>query len=164
MVPDHARSGNWLLRGALVVTDTFAVVGALGLAWLLRFSAAASSPIMGSALGSRDLDYVQVGAVVTLLWIALFALNRLYTLDELFGGPREYERVVASCSHGTFGVILLTFLTHVSIISRAWLILVWVGSITFVVASRFTFRRVLRYMRRRRGVFISRKMLAESRH
>ncbi len=159
MVPDHARSGNWLLRGALVVTDTFAVVGALGLAWLLRFSAAASSPIMGSALGSRDLDYVQVGAVVTLLWIALFALNRLYTLDELFGGPREYERVVASCSHGTFGVILLTFLTHVSIISRAWLILVWVGSITFVVASRFTFRRVLRYMRRRRGVFISRSLI-----
>src|SRR5690349_6612894 len=41
--------------------------------------------------------------------VALFALNRLYVLDELLEGPAEYGRIIYACTLTAFGLSAIGF-------------------------------------------------------
>ncbi|MBI3740932.1 MAG: sugar transferase, partial [Chloroflexi bacterium] len=92
------------------------------------------------------------------LWLALFALNRLYDQRYLLAGLEEYRRVVIACSLGILVLIILSFLEPNVSISRAWLAFSWLASIFFVSATRFAIRRVVRVLRAR-GKFITRAII-----
>jgi lipopolysaccharide/colanic/teichoic acid biosynthesis glycosyltransferase len=93
--------------------------------------------------------------------IALFALNHLYTVDELLEGPLEYGRIVYACTLTAFGLSVLGFWWRdVDQIapSRRLVTALWCLSILAVVAGRFTSRRVVRALRRR-GLLTTRTVI-----
>src|SRR5574341_2457612 len=93
--------------------------------------------------------------------IALFALGRLYVLDELLEGSIEYGRVIYGCTLATLSVIVLgfwgKFLADVAP-SRTLIVLVWAVTVVAVGGGRFAIRRVVRFMRRR-GYLTSRAVI-----
>ena len=84
--------------------------------------------------------------------IALFAMGRLYVLDELFEGSVEYGRIVYGCTLAALSVIVLgfwgKFLVDVAP-SRTLIVLVWLFSLVTVGGTRFALRRLVRFLRRR---------------
>jgi lipopolysaccharide/colanic/teichoic acid biosynthesis glycosyltransferase len=84
--------------------------------------------------------------------IVLFAVGRLYILDELLEGSIEYGRVVYGCTLAALSVIVLgfwgKFLEEVAP-SRTLIVLVWALSVVAVGSGRFAIRRVVRLLRRR---------------
>jgi FlaA1/EpsC-like NDP-sugar epimerase len=104
--------------------------------------------IMGAGrTGSRVLLVLAIPVA-----IGLFALNRLYVLDELLEGPVEYGRIIYGCTLTTFGLSVLGFwwrdLDAIAP-SRRLLTALWLLSCLAVVADRFVARRIVRALRRR---------------
>jgi len=89
-----------------------------------------------------------------LLWLVIFALNGLYSKDNLLGGTREYSRVFRSASEGFLLIVIAGFLEPTLIIARGWLIMTWWGTFILVAAARFLLRRVV-YTLRRHGFFLT---------
>jgi len=93
--------------------------------------------------------------------VALFAVGRLYVLDEIFEGSVEYGRVIYGCTLASLSLIVLgfwgKFLTSVAP-SRTLILLVWGLSIVAVGGGRFVVRRVVRALRRR-GHLLSRVVI-----
>lgn len=144
----------WLL---LASADSFALVGAFATAYLLRFE----DPWL-PYFATYSLDFYSWLAFWSIpLWIGVFALYRLYDLDQLLGGVDEYVRVTHACSIGVIVIIFYSFLDRESGsggFSRLWLLFVWVFSIAFVGVGRFSVRRLI-YALRRRGHFKSRALI-----
>jgi len=93
--------------------------------------------------------------------LAVFALGRLYVLDELLEGPIEYGRVINGCTLASLGLIVLGFWgkgLNAMAPSRTLIALVWMLSITMVGANRFAARRIVRFVRRR-GYLVSRAIM-----
>lgn len=84
--------------------------------------------------------------------ITLFAIGRLYVLDELLEGSIEYGRVIYGCTLAALSVIILgfwgKFLEDVAP-SRTLIVLAWAFSVVLVGSGRFALRRVVRFLRRR---------------
>jgi lipopolysaccharide/colanic/teichoic acid biosynthesis glycosyltransferase len=93
--------------------------------------------------------------------IGLFALNRLYLLDELFEGPVEYGHIVYACTLTAFSLSVAGFWGRDlgdSAPSRRFVALMWLLSLLAVGAARFVARRVVRALRRR-GYLVSRALI-----
>ena len=93
--------------------------------------------------------------------IGLFALNRLYVLDELLEGPVEYGRIVYGCTLTAFSLSVLGFWGRDladSAPSRRFIALMWLLSLLTVGTGRFLARRIVR-MLRRRGYLVSRALI-----
>ncbi|MGH2427112.1 MAG: hypothetical protein ACRDF1_12640, partial [bacterium] len=149
---DERKRQRVLLTTALVGTD----VVALAVALLISHRIAASVSIW-HAPQSFPLSLWFAVPVA----IALFALGRLYVLDDLLEGPIEYGRVINCCTLASFSVIVLGFwgkaLGELAP-SRTLIALVWGLSIATVGVGRFTARRVVRFLRRR-GHLVSRAVM-----
>jgi lipopolysaccharide/colanic/teichoic acid biosynthesis glycosyltransferase len=93
--------------------------------------------------------------------VALFAIGRLYVLDEVLEGSIEYGRVIYGCTLASLSVIILgfwgKFLKDVAP-SRTLIVLVWALSVIAVGSGRFALRRIVRFLRRR-GYFVSRAVI-----
>lgn len=140
---------RYLLVGTLAFSDAVLVSLALILAWYLRIE----SGILDYSSGGRFDDYLRMVAVAVPLLLALFWVNGLYHYDWLLGGMKEYEAVARGC---TYGVVLLAFVTFMwrdFLPSRGWLLISWGTSILFVGTSRFAWRRLFLWIRRRYGWF-----------
>jgi FlaA1/EpsC-like NDP-sugar epimerase len=84
--------------------------------------------------------------------LGLFALNRLYVLDELLEGPTEYGRIIYSCTLTAFGLSVIGFWWRdldASAPSRRLVTALWLLSCLAVVGGRFAARRIVRRLRRR---------------
>jgi len=84
--------------------------------------------------------------------IGLFALNRLYVLDELLEGPTEYGRIVYACTLTAFGLSVIGFWWRdldAILPSRRLITALWLLSCLAVVGARFIARRIVRRLRRR---------------
>ena len=92
--------------------------------------------------------------------IGLFALNRLYNLDELLEGPLEYGRIVYGCTLTAFSLSVFEFWRKVAQFgpSRRFVALLWLLSLLAIVAERFIVRRIVRRLRRR-GYFVRRAVI-----
>jgi lipopolysaccharide/colanic/teichoic acid biosynthesis glycosyltransferase len=93
--------------------------------------------------------------------IGLFALNHLYTLDDVLEGPLEYGRIVYACTLTAFGLSVLGFwwrdLDQIAP-SRRLVTALWCLSIFAVVGGRFGARRIVRALRRR-GLLMARTLI-----
>jgi len=149
---DERKRQRVLLTSALVGTDVVALVVAL----LISHRIAASVSIWHAPQSFPPSLWFAVPVA-----IALFALGRLYILDDLLEGPIEYGRVINCCTLASFSVIVLGFwgkaLGELAP-SRTLIALVWSLSIVMVGVGRFTARRIVRLLRRR-GYLVSRAVM-----
>lgn len=136
----------------LVVLDGLAVALAVILARAGAFIQTGGEDPAGS------LPLVLVAAIPAA--IGLFALNRLYNLDELLEGPVEYGRIVYSCTLTAFGMSVFGFWGKLadSGPSRRFVALLWLASLLAVLADRFIVRRIVRSLRQR-GYFVRRALI-----
>lgn len=112
----------------------------------------------GGPYGAGSLPLV-LGAAIPAA-IGLFALNRLYNLDELLEGPLEYGRIVYGCTLTAFSLSVFGFWGKLADYgpSRRFIALVWLFSLLAVGAERFIVRRIVRGLRRR-GYFVRRALI-----
>lgn len=142
-----------LLILGLIALDALAVALAVVLAD--RWVAAER----GGSYGAGSVPLVLVATIPAA--VGLFALNRLYLLDELLEGPVEYGRIVYSCTLTAFSLSVLGFwgkgLADAGP-SRRFVALLWLLSLLAVGANRFVVRRIIRALRRR-GHLVSRALI-----
>lgn len=107
-----------------------------------------------------DVFYIHLALVAIPMWLFIFAVNRLYNQDYLFGGMQEYANVVNACTTGLVGLVIYSFLSRriEHDISRGWLAIVWLLSIVSVSLARFGYRRLIYYLRRQ-GLFVRRALV-----
>ncbi|HEX5415653.1 MAG TPA: sugar transferase [Chloroflexota bacterium] len=148
LVASTTRSrGSWSLFMAwLVAIDAGALALAFALAYLIRFKAGLPFLLMPP----HQIEfYSSIGFWMVPVWLAVFALYRLYDRHHIFIGFQEYTRAIHACTVGIVVLIVVSFLDTTLNISRGWLVLTWCLSILFVVGLRFSNRRFLRHLRRR---------------
>jgi exopolysaccharide biosynthesis polyprenyl glycosylphosphotransferase len=99
-------------------------------------------------------------ALLVPTWLLIFAAYGLYTSRELFGGTREYTRVVNACAVGVLAMIFLSFMYREleQPISRGWLLIYFSLAVLTIISYRFAFRRLI-YRMRQRGFFVKRTLI-----
>src|SRR5581483_6818952 len=134
-----APTGRWLgrrlalLTGAcLVAGDAAVVLGGFLLAYWVRFIA---PDLEATALGLDQ--YARLGALVSLVTVALFALHDFYDLDR----PRSWfepgQLVVSSVSTALALVVTASFFLGDQRFSRLWFAAGWAFSIGGLVGWRW---------------------------
>ena len=138
----------------LCLLDGVCIILSMEVAYLLRFRMMAYSAPFSATF------YDQLAWIAVPMWLIIFALYRLYHPDHLFGGVQEYVSVVNACTVGLVCLILYSFLDRNvdQDISRGWLVMVWLLSVASVSVTRFGYRRLIYYLRRR-GLFVRRALV-----
>jgi lipopolysaccharide/colanic/teichoic acid biosynthesis glycosyltransferase len=132
----------------LMAADLLMLIAALAISFGLRYGdtpwpAATHEPTRATVI---------FAALTLVIVMLLFAMNRLYDLEMLFGGHREYEAVAKASTYGMAIVLILAFLTGEPI-SRGALVLFWLLAMPLVGGSRFLIRRLV-FRLREAGLFI----------
>lgn len=133
----------------LVLLDGMCVSLSMLAAYLVRFHLLAYYGPLSQPF------YVRLALISIPMWLGIFALYRMYSPDNLFGGLQEYASVFNGCTAGLVGLILYSFLDRgiEQDISRGWLALVWLFSVISLTWTRFGYRRLI-YWLRRQGLLI----------
>ncbi len=143
---------RWILTAVLVIGDILLLALSFLLAYFLRFNLELSFFQLGVF---AELDYYRNLSLLLLpVWIMIFAINGLYSWQNLLGGTQEYALVFRATSFGIVAVVLISFLDPGFILARGWLLLVWGLAFFLVATGRFAIRRVV-YALRRRGYFLT---------
>lgn len=150
-----------LFFGAILVPiDFVALLLAAAGAYYLRLSNLAQG--VRPAVFELDLpfaEYMQLSANVSLVIIALFALNGLYAMRVTRKGLDEVTQIFSGISIGIMLVILYIFLSAELFQSRFIIITAYVFSFLFVSAGRLLVRQVQRTLLTR-GMGVHRVVLA----
>ena len=141
---------------ALPVLDALFISVSFILAYHLRFE---SSWLPYYAPFSPQFYWTLLSLLVP-TWLLIFAAYGLYTTRYLFGGTREYARVVNACAIGVMAMIVLSFMYRKveQPISRGWLLIYFSLSVFTIISYRFSFRRLI-YRLRQHGLFLKRSLI-----
>jgi lipopolysaccharide/colanic/teichoic acid biosynthesis glycosyltransferase len=154
---DSARALDWksqprLLRGTLIAVDVVALAAALVTVSLVRAALDGVLPLYDLAL-EWHLTASIIGLPILLL---VFWAQGLYDLEKVMRGTWEYARIAHSM---TYGVVIILAASYFAgggpLVSRSWVLLLWVLGILGAGLGRFVARRAVRKLRRR-GVFRTR--------
>lgn len=148
LIRRNFRTKMRVIQLALLCLDIVVLILAFELAFNIRFIAPTTSLFDPNAF-LDPVFYLQFMSVLVPVWIALFFLFRLYDPAILFGGLREYANVFNGCTAGFMLVIIAGYLDPSLVLARAWLIFAWAFAILFMMVERFTFRRVIYWLRSR---------------
>ena len=107
------------LIALLPILDAFFIGMSLALAYYLRFKNP-WWPYHGN-FSARFYSQLVFGLIP--VWVGIFALYNLYQPEYLFGGTREYARIINAVTLGLMSVVVYSFLFRdVDVdISRGWL-------------------------------------------
>lgn len=138
------QSQERLFTVALLVGDVLALTLALGLAYFIRFYTDIAffedvEPFLAP-------DW-QIVAPIIIFWIVVLAAFRLYDLQNLLGGTKEYASIFNACAVATCLFVLLTFFVPVVRISRGAITLAWIFAVIFLGVERFFLRRAAYFLR-----------------
>ena len=111
-----------------------------------------------SPLTARCITIPRLTFVLIPVWLAIFAVFRLYDFEFLGGGLDEYARAFNACTTAIMVVIFASFLVPEFRIARGWLLLSWLTITALVILGRFCARRVV-YRFRNRGHFMTRMLI-----
>ncbi|MEI9813657.1 MAG: sugar transferase [Acidobacteriota bacterium] len=138
------------LRVILVVADVCALAAAFGISYWVRFNLhiSTSPDVVPDAT-----FYPNLAAALIPLFVGVFATFGLYRTQVLLGGVIEYSRVFHACTMAAMFIITMTFIWPDFIVSRLWLVAVWVFCFLGVASARLACRR-LAYIARERGYFL----------
>jgi exopolysaccharide biosynthesis polyprenyl glycosylphosphotransferase len=138
-------SASWsVVMAGIVGLDALALLAAFALAYVIRFKS--TLPVFQDGAGAVDF-YTWVIVWALPVWLSIFGAWRLYDRRTLFSGYGEYARIGSACTAGALAIVLISFLYDTPNIARAWLVLVWVGSVAFLWGTRFLIRRSIRWAR-----------------
>ncbi|WKZ47746.1 MAG: sugar transferase [Anaerolineales bacterium] len=151
LLPMQSQWGVY--RIALIVMDIFMVNVAFQLAYTLRFNVPYFTFFNQTVEVSPEY-YLNFVATASIIWLVNFALNGLYSKQNLLGGTREYSLVFRSSTFGFMLIVIAGFLQASLLIARGWLLMAWVFTFMFVAIGRFILRRVI-YFLRRQGFFLT---------
>jgi len=140
------RSQRLVLLAWLLLSDAASLATAFRLAYWIRFDLQIT--VAPEVVGSID-TYFSLAAALIALWLTLFAFARLYDTQARSGGTAESARALRACTMAVMLVVVATFLYPPFIVSRMWVISVWILSFLSVSVNRFLARRVVRALRRR---------------
>lgn len=145
---DTRQRQDWrAILWALVACDVLALALASGVAGVLRLQLDEVLPMVVS-LGDPDKHLVASILVVPAL-LVLFRWHGLYEADRIFSGTREYAQIAHAATYGLLMTLVFSFFAGGSpLVSRSWLLLVWVLTVLCVGGARFSARRVVRWLRR----------------
>jgi lipopolysaccharide/colanic/teichoic acid biosynthesis glycosyltransferase len=135
----------WLLLAGLIVLDVIMLGVATLVAALLR------EHLDGVLVpdGLTATEHLVGAALAFPLILLLFWTRSLYDRDQILAGTREYAHVAHAMTYGVLLGLTASYITgHAQLVSRAWLLLMWVLGIGCVSLGRFVARRVVRVMRR----------------
>jgi exopolysaccharide biosynthesis polyprenyl glycosylphosphotransferase len=90
-------------------------------------------------------EYFTLVVVVSLVFIAAYAISGLYSLRSTRGALEEFSRVVVASSAGIMSVIVFVFLRQELFNSRFLVLGAWFLAIVFVSAGRFLMRRLQKF-------------------
>jgi lipopolysaccharide/colanic/teichoic acid biosynthesis glycosyltransferase len=144
-----------VLLAVLALLDAMCVLGALALAYVVRIDGLL--PYYAEA----NIDaYLKLVAVAVPVFLACFAIVGLYRHDNLLGGVVEYKQVLKGCTAGVMLLVAYTVFARIENfeVSRLWLLLSWLLSITLVGIMRFFVRRAV-YRLREHGLLTSRVLI-----
>ncbi len=146
-------STRWAVA-PLFILDILSIMLSMFVAYQLRFR------LMDYQSNLSSVFYVHLAWVAIPLWLLIFASYRLYHIDHLFGGMREYASAVNACTAGLVALVVYSFLNRYTEheVSRGWLALVWILAIIIVVFTRFTYRHLV-YRLREQGLFVRRALV-----
>jgi len=153
LIRRNIRTKLRVVQFSLLLLDVLALVLAFELAFNIRFIAPTTSIFDQTAVQYPGL-YLDLMLILVPVWIGLFFIFRLYDSAILFGGLREYANIFNGCTAGFMLVIIAGYLDPSLVLARAWLIIAWAFAIIFMMIERFTFRRIIYWMRSR-GHFMS---------
>lgn len=140
-----------VFQAVLLISDSLMIALAFSIAYWLRFDISITvSPEIVPPPGF----YMLLTITLIPVWLALFALFRLYDFHYLLGGTSEYSRVFNACTFGIVVVIVSAFVAPSLIIARGWLLSAWLLSALMTCAARFSLRRVV-YALRERGYYLT---------
>jgi exopolysaccharide biosynthesis polyprenyl glycosylphosphotransferase len=139
---------------ALPVLDALFISVSFFLAYHLRFKSMPYYAPFSSQF------YWTLLALLVPTWFLIFAAYGLYNPRELFGGTREYARVVNACAVGVMAMIVLSFMYREAeqSVSRGWLLICFGLSVLTITSYRLAFRRLV-YRLRQRGLFLKRSLI-----
>ena len=150
IIPRHVQ---WRLYiTGLIISDLGMTFAAFWLAYYSRFEWFVKYFVPNAFVSFETYSFLLY--TVPFLWVAIFAVNGLFSKDNLLGGTREYSKVLTSASEGFFLIVLAGFLEPDLIIARGWLFMTWGFTFMFVAVARFLLRRVV-YALRRYGFFLT---------
>jgi exopolysaccharide biosynthesis polyprenyl glycosylphosphotransferase len=92
-----------------------------------------------------------------LLWLALFANAGLYDAHRLVNAADEFKLILQAVATGTVAAVFTAFALKVPT-QRSWVLAAWAGCTLAVLATRFTYRLILRAMRNS-GTLVSRLLI-----
>lgn len=164
----NTRRDRRVLLGALVSVDALTLIAAVAVAGFIRISL---EDVLPRALPiwtpmsdlpiwnlERTLQvwpletdrHLVASLLVVPVLLALFALHGLYDFDLILAGTREYGRIAYAV---TYAVPIAFAASYIAggerLVSRLWLLLVWVACVLLICIARFLFRRGVRALRRR---------------
>jgi exopolysaccharide biosynthesis polyprenyl glycosylphosphotransferase len=135
------------VRAFLVVLflgDLLSLVLAFTIAFLVRFESGWGFFDDG---GASNEVHVVIAAVLLPIWLLVFTFSELYNTHYLFSSTQEYKKIFNACSIAFTLVVVTTFLVPIVRVSRGWIVIAWVGAISFVTFDRFVLRYAVRYLR-----------------
>jgi exopolysaccharide biosynthesis polyprenyl glycosylphosphotransferase len=119
---------------ALVVADAIAILLAgLAASWI-RFGAM-DAPV-GFENTTLTVAFWEIFALLVPVWLLFMALAGLYDVDSVTWGLSMSGKVVLALSLGVVALILGTYFAKLPGLSRAWVLLVWLTGVVFVLIAR----------------------------
>jgi len=143
------------VRVGVVATDALMVLAGYGAATV------AYEQLLARQLGGHVWPvYPVLAGSVALFTVAMAWVQGLYRRWALLGTYPLYPRLAGVATHGVVGVIMLSyFLGGPPFVSRAWLVVAWLGSVAGLVAGRLLWRRGIR-RHLARGEWLRRVLIA----
>jgi exopolysaccharide biosynthesis polyprenyl glycosylphosphotransferase len=146
--PFSIRAQRRLYVLGLGLVDVLMILLAFGAAYAIRFNLGLSFFAADALI--QPQFYLDFTLLLLPVWLALYALYRMYDYENLLGGLREYAAIFNACVSGTIAIAVAEFFTEDLILARGFVGMAWV--LTFMLCSigRFLYRR-LGYNLRRHG-------------
>jgi len=135
----------------LLISDFLMIGFAFRFAYWIRFEINLPFFVL-DALASPDY-YENLITIIIPIWLLVFILSGLYTMDNLMGGIKEYNLLFYANTIAVLVMVTTGFFQPNIIFARGWLLISWISAFFFTALGRFTLRRIM-YLMRTKGWFL----------
>ncbi len=132
-VPRRSRT-RASARITLLVSDAALIIAALCIATVVRFGDLFATVSFENV--TTDVMFLEMGLLLTPIWILMLWTEGLYDLERLSWGSGELSRVARGLALGVVALILVTYVLKLPGLSRAWTLLFWLFATLLVLGGR----------------------------
>ncbi|MFW5888624.1 MAG: sugar transferase [Patescibacteria group bacterium] len=135
-----------LLFSFLLVPLDYSMIILAGIsAYLIRFSEVANE-LKPAIFELSFPEYFRSLLVIGLLWLVIFAIAGLYSMNSARKLVKEFYKIVLACSTGLVLIVIIIFIQRDLFDSRFIILAGWILSIIYVTIARSLIRWLQRYL------------------